>query len=84
MMFDYNGTQWLDRGDIGFAGPGRTAPGSRTERFNFSPLGATEAIEEHVVQLEDVSAIQLRMVPSIDGRRAVARVDGPWLACEVL
>jgi len=54
------------------------------QRFNFSPLGATEEIEEYIVQLEDVSAIQLRIVPSIDGRCAVARVDGVWLAGEVL
>jgi hypothetical protein len=54
------------------------------QQFNFSPYGATEEIEQFVVELDDVSAIQLRIVPSIDGRRAVARVDGLWLACEVL
>jgi hypothetical protein len=54
------------------------------QQFNFSPFGATEEIEQFVVELDDVSAIQLRIVPSIDGRRAVARVNGLWLACEVL
>ena len=50
------------------------------QRFNFSPNGATEEIEEYAARLEDVSAIQLRVVPSIDGRRAVARVGGVWVA----
>lgn len=44
-------------------------------QFNFSPNGATEEVEEYALQLEDVSTIQLRIVPSIDGRPAVARVD---------
>ena len=44
------------------------------QQFNFSPNGATEEVEEYALQLEDVSAIQLRIVPSIDGRPAVARV----------
>jgi hypothetical protein len=44
------------------------------QQFNFSPSGATEEVEEYALQLDDVSAIQLRIVPSIDGRPAVARV----------
>lgn len=44
------------------------------QQFNFSPNGATEEVEEYRLQLEGVSAIQLRIVPSIDGQRAVARV----------
>ena len=44
------------------------------QQFNFSPNGATKEIEEYALQLEDVSAIQLRIVPSIDGEPAVARV----------
>ena len=43
-------------------------------QFNFSPNGATEEVEEYALQLEDVSAIQLRIVPSIDGEPAVACV----------
>src|SRR4030095_6549210 len=50
------------------------------QRFNFSPHGATEEIEEYSPWLEAVSAIQLRVVPSIDGRRAVARIGGVWIA----
>ena len=45
------------------------------QRFKFSPNGATEEIEECALQLEDVSRIQLRIVPSIDGQPAVARVN---------
>ena len=45
------------------------------QQFNFSPHGATEEVEEYELQLDDVSAIQLRIVPSIDGRPAVARVS---------
>ena len=45
------------------------------QHFNFSPGGATEQVEEYAVQLEDVSALQVRIVPCIDGRRAVARVS---------
>lgn len=44
------------------------------QQFNFSPNGATEEVEEYALQLEDVSAIQLRIVPCIDGRPAVAHV----------
>jgi hypothetical protein len=45
------------------------------QQFNFSPNGATREVEAYALQLADVSAIQLRIVPSIDGRPAVARVD---------
>lgn len=45
------------------------------QQFNFSPNGATEEVEDYALQLDDVSAIQLRIVPSIDGRPAVARVS---------
>jgi hypothetical protein len=45
------------------------------QQFNFSPNGATEEVEEYSLQLDGVSTIQLRIVPSIDGRPAVARVS---------
>ena len=45
------------------------------QQFNFSPNGATEEVEEFAAQLEKVSTIQLRIVPSIDGRPAIARVN---------
>jgi hypothetical protein len=44
------------------------------QQFIFSPSGATEHVDEYAVQLEDVSALQVRIVPSLDGQRAVARV----------
>ncbi len=43
-------------------------------QFTFSPA-RTEHVEEYVLQLEDVSALQVRIVPSIEGRRATARVN---------
>ena len=43
-------------------------------RFTFRP-GATAQVEEYALQLTEVSALQLRIVPCIDGRRAVARVS---------
>jgi hypothetical protein len=45
------------------------------QRFNFSPGGATAQVEEYALHLTDVSALQVRIVPCIDGRRAVARVS---------
>lgn len=44
-------------------------------QFNFSPGGATKHVAEFVLQLEEVSALQVRIVPCVDGRRAVARVS---------
>jgi hypothetical protein len=45
------------------------------QQFNFRPGAATEQVEEYVLRLEEVSALQVRIVPSVDGRRAVARVS---------
>lgn len=45
------------------------------QQFNFSPDGATEEVEEYALTLDGVSAIQLRIVPSIDGTPATARVS---------
>jgi len=45
------------------------------QQFNFSPNGTTEEVEEYALELEDVSTIQLRIVPSIDGRPVVAHVS---------
>jgi hypothetical protein len=44
-------------------------------QVTFSPGGATERVEEYAVQLEAVSVLQVRIVPSIHGRRAVAHVS---------
>ena len=45
------------------------------QQFTFSPQGATEQVEEYAFQVDDVSTIQVRIVPSIDGRPAVAKVS---------
>jgi hypothetical protein len=45
------------------------------QQFNFSPNGAIEQVGEYALQLDDVSRIELRIVPSIDGRSAVAHVS---------
>jgi hypothetical protein len=45
------------------------------KQFDFSPNGGAEEVEEYALQLEEVSAIQLRIVPGIDGRSVVARVS---------
>lgn len=44
-------------------------------QFTFSPRGATVRVEEYALQLEDVSTIVVRMVPSVDGQPCVARVS---------
>jgi hypothetical protein len=43
--------------------------------FTSLPGGATAHVEECAVQLESVSALQVRIVPSIDGGRAIAHVN---------
>ena len=45
------------------------------QQVDFSPSGAREHVEEYALQLEDVSVLQVRIVPSIDGQRAVARIS---------
>jgi hypothetical protein len=42
--------------------------------FTFSPGGATRAIEDHGWTIEEVSGIQLRIVPDIDGSAVRARI----------
>jgi len=50
------------------------------QRFNFSPTVQLRKSKSTPRGLGIVSAIQLRVVPSIDGRRAVARIGGVWVA----
>jgi hypothetical protein len=50
------------------------------QQFNFSPHGATTEIEDYELNLDAVSSLQLRVVPCIDGCRAVARVTELRLA----
>jgi hypothetical protein len=44
------------------------------QQFTFGRDGAMERVEDYTLDLEEVDAIQVRIVPDIDGRPAVARV----------
>ncbi len=37
------------------------------QQYHFSPSGATEEIEEYRVELEDVVALEVTIVPNISG-----------------
>ena len=37
------------------------------QQYHFSPLGATEEIEEYQVELEDVAALELTIIPNLSG-----------------
>jgi hypothetical protein len=44
------------------------------QQFNFSPRGATQEVEEYEVELQDVTWLELRIVPDIQGGDALASV----------
>jgi hypothetical protein len=44
------------------------------QTFTFTPDSAPRAIEDHEWTIEQVSGIQLRIVPDIDGRAVRARI----------
>jgi len=44
------------------------------QQFNFSPPGTTEEIEDYRVNLDGVTALELRVVPDIGGGGAIASV----------
>lgn len=50
--------------------------------FTFSPTGATRNVTDHACTLEDVSAIQLRIVPDIDGRPGRALIASLQLVAD--
>ena len=60
---------------MGFCAGGERHREVLRQQCNFSRDGAREQVEEYALQIEDVSTIQLRIVPSIDGRPAVAHVS---------
>ena len=37
------------------------------QQYHFSPSGATEEIEEYQVELEDVAALELTIIPNVSG-----------------
>jgi hypothetical protein len=42
------------------------------QQFNFSPPGTESEIEEYTVELDGVSALELRIVPDVNGRECRA------------
>jgi hypothetical protein len=50
--------------------------------FNFSPTGATREVTDHACTLEGVSAIQLRIVPDVDGRPGRAVISSLQLVAD--
>jgi hypothetical protein len=42
------------------------------QQFNFSPFGATQEVEEYEVELYGVTWLELRIVPDIQGGKAIA------------
>lgn len=45
------------------------------QQWNFSPQGATEEIEDHQVELADVTVLELCIIPDISGRTVPASLD---------
>ncbi len=50
------------------------------QRWNFSPAGSTEEIEEYAVQLDRVSILELVIVPDVTGGPARAKLAALRLA----
>ena len=50
------------------------------QQWNFSPEGSTSEIEDHQVDLEDVTILELTIIPEISGRTAVASLAQLQLA----
>jgi hypothetical protein len=42
------------------------------QQWNFSPHGATNEMEDHHVELSDVTVLELRIIPDISGGNAIA------------
>ena len=50
------------------------------QQWNFSPEGSTSEIEDHQVDLENVTILELTIIPEISGRTAVASLAQLQLA----
>jgi hypothetical protein len=50
------------------------------QQYNFSPPGTTREIENYEIDLEEVKALELRIVPDIGGGEARARLESFRLA----
>lgn len=47
------------------------------QQWNFSPEGGNQELEDHLVDLAEVTTIELRIIPDISGKPALATLD--WL-----
>lgn len=56
-------------------GRGTAAARTARQQVTFSPPGTTEEIEDYCVNLDGVTALELRVVPTIGGGGAVASVE---------
>jgi hypothetical protein len=52
------------------------------ETCTFSPTGATREVTDHACMLEEVSALQLRIVPDVNGRPRVALISSLQLVAD--
>jgi hypothetical protein len=52
------------------------------QQFTFAPPGTTAEVEEYRANLDGVTALELRIVPDIGGRSAVASVERFEVAAE--
>jgi hypothetical protein len=50
------------------------------QQFNFSPSGATTEVEDYQVDLPAAAALELRIVPDVNGGAAVARLAELFVA----
>jgi hypothetical protein len=50
------------------------------QQFNFSPTGAIREVQEYVVQLHGIDALQIHITPDIAGRRVLASLTECRLA----
>lgn len=50
------------------------------QQYNFSPGGATREVEDYTVNLEEVEALELRIIPDISGGQARASLERLRLA----
>jgi hypothetical protein len=50
------------------------------QQYNFSPPGTTRETEEYTVELDRVTALELRIIPDIGGGAAVASIEQLRLA----
>jgi hypothetical protein len=45
------------------------------QQYNFSPPGSTDEVEEYTVELDQVSVLELRIIPAIGGGEARASLE---------